>query len=399
MVTFVLGYTDDEFYAGDDNNITLISKLDVSNPLHSHPNDSAALAIGKNKIGFIDGSCQRSNSDEVSGRQWDIVNVVVLGWILNSIYEELFRGQFFSKRAKHVWEELKETYDKVKCYVETIYALIELPRCTCHATDDFNKHNQLMKLMQFLMGLDDTYMQIRYSILSRETLLDRSQTFAFVVNAPNRGNFQRSQTFTSFSRPSSDNISNDNGNRITVGESALVCENCGFNGHTIDKCFKIIGANQYMTYTDKNLVNVIDVFYLKIKVSHPNRTEAFITKTGNISLTQYLALYDVLVVPEYCISLMSVHKVSRDSKLIVAFDEMNCYVLNKDLRARKILGSSKQIGGLYYFDGNQGELVRLDYGDLIKLRVEMGSVHKSTKISRCFKCELISSDKTKIASI
>ncbi|GKC94066.1 ribonuclease H-like domain-containing protein [Tanacetum coccineum] len=96
-------------------NSTLISKLDVSDPLHLHPNDSTALTVvsiklkvienyqvwscamllaleGKNKIGFIDGSCKRSNTDEVLGRQWDRVNVVVLGWILNSISEELFMG-------------------------------------------------------------------------------------------------------------------------------------------------------------------------------------------------------------------------------------------------------------------------------------------------------------------
>ncbi|GKF99627.1 hypothetical protein Tco_0301318, partial [Tanacetum coccineum] len=86
--------------------------------------------------------------------------------------------------------------------------------CTCNATDDFKKHNQLMKLMLFLMGLDDVYMQFSSSILSRETLPNvrstyviisseeshmvtsgslsgtsqRSQKFAFNVNAPNRGN-------------------------------------------------------------------------------------------------------------------------------------------------------------------------------------------------------------------
>nr|GEY25068.1 ribonuclease H-like domain-containing protein [Tanacetum cinerariifolium] len=157
-----------------------------------------------------------------------------------------------------------------------------------------------------------------HSILSRETLPDvrsaydiisneeshrvasgsifrtsqRSHNFAFVTNAPNRGNVQRCQTFASFLRPSSDNRPNDNRNRRTDGGSALVCENCSFNCYNIDRCFKII-------------------------------------------------------------SLMSVHKVARDSKLIVAFDEMNCYVLNQDLRAGKILGTGKQIGGLYYFDGNQ----------------------------------------------
>ncbi|GJX35007.1 hypothetical protein Tco_0246564 [Tanacetum coccineum] len=215
--------------------------------------------------------------------------------------------------------------------------------------------------------------------------------------------------------------SNENGIRKNdEGGPNLVCENYGFSGHTIDRCFKIIGylvnfrkkkvgpnfkgnnvsnnnfvgtssssafseeqmatlisfikdnsingrgvhanmaglitdlgANQHMTYTDKFLVNVIDVTHLKIKISHPNGTEAFITKIRNMSLTQYLTLYDVLVVPEYCVSLMVMHKFDRDSKLIVAFDEMNCYVSNQDLRAGRILGTGKQISGLHYFDGNQ----------------------------------------------
>ncbi|GJW60553.1 hypothetical protein Tco_0109888 [Tanacetum coccineum] len=91
--------------------VTLISKLDMSDPLHLHPNDSTALTIvGKNKTGFIDGSCRRFNTYEVLGKQWD-------------------------------------------------------------------RHNQLMKLMQFLMGLDDSY---RSSILSREVLPDVRSAYATI---------------------------------------------------------------------------------------------------------------------------------------------------------------------------------------------------------------------------
>ncbi|GKD50502.1 ribonuclease H-like domain-containing protein [Tanacetum coccineum] len=211
---------DDDF----NDSVTRISKLDISDPLHLHPNDTTALTVvsiklkgtenyqvwscamllaleGKNKIGFIDGSCKRSNTDEVLGKQWDRVNAIVLGWILNLISEELFLGQIFLKRAKHVWEELKETYDKVDGSImfglhnqintlkqngssiadyyhklnalwKQYDAMIELPKCVCNASEGFKKHNQLLKLMQFFMGLDDSYMQIRSSILSRETLPD-----------------------------------------------------------------------------------------------------------------------------------------------------------------------------------------------------------------------------------
>ncbi|GJR95919.1 ribonuclease H-like domain-containing protein [Tanacetum coccineum] len=77
-----------------DDPVTLISRLDISDHLHLHDNDSTALTIvsiklegienyqvwsyamllaleGKNKTGFIDGSCKRSNTNEILGIQWD----------------------------------------------------------------------------------------------------------------------------------------------------------------------------------------------------------------------------------------------------------------------------------------------------------------------------------------
>ncbi|GKB02655.1 ribonuclease H-like domain-containing protein [Tanacetum coccineum] len=82
----------DDEYVQDPDPVTRISKLDISDPLHLHPNDTIALTVvsiklkgtknyqvwscamllaleGKNKIGFIDGTCKRSNTDEVLGKQ------------------------------------------------------------------------------------------------------------------------------------------------------------------------------------------------------------------------------------------------------------------------------------------------------------------------------------------
>ncbi|PWA53236.1 hypothetical protein CTI12_AA447000 [Artemisia annua] len=69
----------------------------------------------------------------------------------------------------------------------------------------------------------------------------RPQSSVFHSNVPVRGNSQRPQTSGNSFRPSNAFRTNNNGNNRTAGGSNLVCEHCGYNGHTMDRCFKIIG--------------------------------------------------------------------------------------------------------------------------------------------------------------
>ncbi|GJX68495.1 putative RNA-directed DNA polymerase [Tanacetum coccineum] len=163
-----------------------------------------------------------------------------------------------------------------------------------------------MKLMQFLMGLDDSYMQLRSNILSRDPLPDakgayvlisseeshiavvtgsgagpsqRDQSSIFTSSVNNRSVVQRSQTFGNTPRPNNAPRPNNNRNRRIVGGPTMVCEHCGFNGHTMDR----------------------------IKVSHPNGIKALITK---------------------------------------------------DLMDVKIMGIGKQVNGLYYFNSTEGNVFK-----------------------------------------
>ncbi|GJX29856.1 hypothetical protein Tco_0237935 [Tanacetum coccineum] len=179
-------------------------------------------------------------------------------------------------------------------------AMIEWPKCVCNASEGFKKHNQLMKLTQFLMGLDDSYMQIRSTILSREVLPDVKSAYA--------------------------TISSEDSHRVDAGS--------------------IAGANQRMTYNDKELDNILDISHLKIKVGHPNGTKAFISKIENLKLSNGLILYDVFVIPEYCVTLISVHKLAKENKNVVAFDEKKCDFLNQDLSLRSVMGTGSQCEGL-----------------------------------------------------
>ncbi|GKA29531.1 ribonuclease H-like domain-containing protein [Tanacetum coccineum] len=169
-------------------NIELISNLDAGNPLYLQNNDNSSIGLvnvklvgaenykmwatavkialkGKNKMGFIDGTI-----------------------------------------ASDVWTELKETYDKmdgsvvfnlmqkinnlkqddlsvpglyiVKFFVRRVDILTILPACVCENRPACccenktasAKHNQLIRLMQFLMGLNDVYQPIRSTILAKDPL-------------------------------------------------------------------------------------------------------------------------------------------------------------------------------------------------------------------------------------
>ena len=108
------------------------------------------------------------------------------------------------------------------------------------------------------------------------------------------------------------------------------------------------GANQHMTDSISNLSTVVNVFYLKIYVKHPNGTKAYIQKIRNLKLSDKVTLFDVFVIPKYCVSLMFVQKWAKDNKLFVGFDDSNCYT--KNLKTRTIFGTSKKVDGLYVLD-------------------------------------------------
>ncbi|XP_071727292.1 uncharacterized protein [Rutidosis leptorrhynchoides] len=210
--------------------VTLINKLDFGDPLYLHPSDTTSgtpiisiklksienykiwsrsmlLALGtKNKIGFINGTCIKSTTHDVLAAQWERCNTIVLSWILGTLTKELYSGQIFNSLALNVWNDLKETYNKkdgsvilnlhhkinslkqndssLSEYYHNLNSLwkqydlmVSSPpctcgadACTCAASVSVENNNKMMKLMQFLMGLNDAYMPIRSNILLRDPL-------------------------------------------------------------------------------------------------------------------------------------------------------------------------------------------------------------------------------------
>ncbi|GKB93161.1 ribonuclease H-like domain-containing protein [Tanacetum coccineum] len=96
------------------------------------------------------------------------------------------------------------------------------------------------------------------------------------------------------------------------------------------------------------MTNVVDISELNIIGGHPNGTIAKINHVGNLKLTNNMVLFDVLVIPEYNVSLLSINKMIKDSKLHVGFNEHDCVI--QDLKKENVLGTGSESGGLYMFD-------------------------------------------------
>ncbi|GJQ93976.1 ribonuclease H-like domain-containing protein [Tanacetum coccineum] len=167
----------------------LIGSLDQGNPLHLHANDSNCASIVsvkltgvenyriwasaiklalqiKHKIGFINGTCNRTDFAASAPllEQWDRCNVVVLNWILSSLSQDVYLGHVFSDNAAN------REFD----------ILSKLPYCTCQASVKLTNHGKLLKLMQFLMGLDNIYQPIRSSLLTKKILSEVKDAFVII---------------------------------------------------------------------------------------------------------------------------------------------------------------------------------------------------------------------------
>ena len=71
-----------------------------------------ALSV-KNKLGFIDGSCEKpSSNNSPLLRQWQRCDDMVTSWILNSLIKEVSNSVEYVSNSAELWKELEDRYDQ-----------------------------------------------------------------------------------------------------------------------------------------------------------------------------------------------------------------------------------------------------------------------------------------------
>ncbi|XP_075087492.1 uncharacterized protein LOC142169523 [Nicotiana tabacum] len=219
---------------------------------------------GKGKLGFMDESCVKSTYRGELAEQWKKYNAIVLSWIGSTIAVELMPSIVFASNAKKVWSDFKEKFDR--CSLTKIYhlwieiaslkqgtdsvtsyytkisdlwseldVLVPTSACDCEESRPSLEYLAQQRLLQFLMGLNGTYSNVRSNLLLRRHVVTVNEAYTIVTQ-------EESQRLLGVVDTNNDPLTmmTGRGQILKPKKFGLICDHCGYKGHLKENCYKII---------------------------------------------------------------------------------------------------------------------------------------------------------------
>ncbi|KAL0286577.1 UNVERIFIED_CONTAM: hypothetical protein Sangu_2727200 [Sesamum angustifolium] len=174
----------------------------------------------KIKLGFIDGRYIMPEKTSDTYETWIRVDSMVTSWILNAISKRISKAFLYKKSSRQLWLDLEER-------VSHANQSLHLWTGTCGFTRTTAEDDNLTKLVQFLMGLNDSYDSIRNQILVMDPFSSINNAYSMVLRVERHRlvNMQAAN------------------NSEGVALHTKWNENKG--GHANDTCFKIYGVPEW----------------------------------------------------------------------------------------------------------------------------------------------------------
>ncbi|XP_059436248.1 uncharacterized protein LOC132169195 [Corylus avellana] len=254
---------------------------------------------------LIDGSFPKPSMFKSCYNAWVLCNDLVISWILNSVSKEIYSTVIYITSAEVMWEDLKDRYSQrngpcvfqlqkaisvvtqekssISQYFTCIKALWEELNnyrpisicncCNCGRMKSILELYSQEKVLQFLMGLNDSFSTVRAQILLTNPLPPINKVFSLIIQEEK----QREITVNSISHdtsalmtrtpipnpvaspmpnPTASPIcqSHDHAAYMTKATSSgprfskqnfkkdrPICSHCGLSDHTVKKCYKVYG--------------------------------------------------------------------------------------------------------------------------------------------------------------
>ncbi|XP_060211882.1 uncharacterized protein LOC132639456 [Lycium barbarum] len=225
-----------------------------------------ALSV-RNKIDFVLGNFEKPPRDSPLLRQWQRCNDLVVVWLANSVTKDIHRRVVYSELAQGIWKELEDRYGKadgarvfelnkdlahisqgaldISSYFSKFKQLwnelasisvSSANRCTCSGGA---KGEDEQRVYQFLMGLNETYMQRQVSAASQFT----SESASFHAGS-SRQQFNHPPKQMQFQHtfrqpPHSSSFRQQYNPKVDI--DSLLCKYYKRTGHLMEKCHRLHG--------------------------------------------------------------------------------------------------------------------------------------------------------------
>ncbi|KAI3700839.1 hypothetical protein L2E82_45478 [Cichorium intybus] len=256
------------YYLGSSDNpgTVLVSSVFNGNGFSSWKRSMTIALAAKNKIAFVDGSISRPPLDDSNYSTWFRVNSMVISWLLNSLHPTIAQSVLFLQTANEIWKELNHRYEqtdgaliyqiqqqlysisqgsddfpsyftKLMKVLDELSIVQSIPPYTCAAATSIHKFLDDQRLIQLLMGLNDTYKVLRGQILMMKPLPSVFAIYSMIVQEERQREINLPHTINPEAiamQISTDHSSNSS-------KKTLTCSHCKKSGYSKAQCYRLIG--------------------------------------------------------------------------------------------------------------------------------------------------------------
>lgn len=142
-------------------------------------------------------------------------------------------------------------YSKLRQLWDEFASLVALPRFECDSARKYLEHDQQHKLLQFLMGRNESYAHVRsHSIQLVKLILWCSRGVSSILNVNNPTSIE----------PTSSVFYSAKGKFTDTKKDLITCVYCHWTGHSKENCHKLIGypvGHRLHKVRDKRLVSEV----------------------------------------------------------------------------------------------------------------------------------------------
>ncbi|KAL0398048.1 UNVERIFIED_CONTAM: hypothetical protein Scaly_0253200 [Sesamum calycinum] len=208
----------------------------------------------KMKLSFIDGSYPKPAEGTGDFKQWLRTDSMVFSWIMNCISKDISKAFYYAKSARRLWLDLESRFGQSNGPM--IYNLQRQIASISQGNMDV--------LMQFLMGLNDSFDAIRNQILVMDPLpvVDKAYSLVLRVESQRQGqmHIEEANTNAALLAKNMDvtrDVKQFQKKKTFVDKKNQFCDHCNKSGHSRNACFKLHGYPEWFKeYSEQRKKNI-----------------------------------------------------------------------------------------------------------------------------------------------